>query len=98
MSNDPIFAVIAEHRRIYRAWNRARPNEDLFDLYAEASGRLCRTTPTTADGVLALLDYVISKRYDDSYWAQGGFAFYRPLLNSIREGLRANGSGHNAAA
>jgi hypothetical protein len=42
-----------------------------------------------ADGIIALLDYVISKRYDETYWAQVGVIFYRPLLSSIREGLLA---------
>jgi hypothetical protein len=96
MSNDPIFAAIAEHRRIHKIWNRARDNEDLNALYVAASRRLCRTAPTTTDGLLALLDYVIGKHYDETYWAYVGVAFHRPLLNSIRESLRAAAE-HGAA-
>jgi hypothetical protein len=97
MNNDPILTVIVEHRRIYKIWSKARDNEDLFALYAAASRRLCRTTPATTDGVLALLDYIIGKRYDETYWAQVGVTFYRPLLNSIRERLRTAAE-HDVAA
>jgi hypothetical protein len=79
----------SDHRASSHLQSVAPDNEDLFELYARASRRLCRTAPTTADGVLALLDYVISKRYDETYCSQVGVTFYHPLLNSIREGLRA---------
>jgi hypothetical protein len=95
MSTDPIFAAIAEHQRIYKAWKkavrsaRARDIEEepVHELCLDASDRLFRTAPTTIAGILALLDYVIGKHDEVGHWGACGVEFPRPILRSIREGL-----------
>jgi hypothetical protein len=43
MSNDPTFRVIAEHRRIFKAWQKAScpENGSMYELYFNASNQLC---------------------------------------------------------
>ena len=92
MSNDPILAVIEEHKRIYKAWRKTAPDMggldlQLDELFYEVSDRLFNTAPTTIVGVLALLDYVIGKYDDAMWWAQIGIKFSQPILRSIYKGL-----------
>jgi hypothetical protein len=89
MNKDPILTVIAEHKRIYKAWKKQDCPEDgpLSELYADVSQRLFETPPSTITGVLALLNYVIKGKHDRyGYWG----AWQMPdgeLLRSIRKGL-----------
>jgi hypothetical protein len=93
MSSDPVLAVIAEHRRIYEAWEKApRDGRDIAEqpiteLYLDASNRLFQTAPTTIAGTLALLDYVIGKHDCIGHWGVYGVDFAGAILESIREGL-----------
>lgn len=46
MSNDPILAMIAEHRRVNRMLKRTKTDDDnsLLEFYLDVSERLFRTT------------------------------------------------------
>jgi hypothetical protein len=95
MSNDPTFRVIAEHRRIFKAWQKAScpENGSMYELYFNASNQLFRTAPTTTKGVLALLNYVIGKHDCSGHWGAIGVEFPRPLLRSIREATKRAATG-----
>ena len=92
--SDPIFAMIAEHRRILKAYDKTvrDPRGDIdpvFELYQDASERLFRTVPTTVAGVLAMLDYIVDSRGAVvEHWVCGGIGFPRVALSSIRRGPR----------
>jgi len=92
MSNDPIITVIAEHRYIYKVWHRAegRAQDQLFELYVDASQRLFETTPSTIGGTLALLNYVIGKHDNIEHWNACGVDFSR-ILRSICKRLTTGG-------
>jgi hypothetical protein len=92
MNEDPIIAMIAEHRRIHKTWvNQKWPDDGpLFELYADVSERLFETPPSTIKGILALLDYIIKGNHDRyGYWGTHMAEGPSPILCSIRKGLTA---------
>jgi hypothetical protein len=93
MSDAPILAAIAEHRRIVKAMRATvrniKDDDPMWDLYRDASDRLFGTVPTTVAGAISLLNYVIGKHDSVGHWGAVGVEFPRRLLKSIQKGLVA---------